>query len=146
MMSGRPFSIQANGDVLANALQTASYMDLIGAGNPVLDTGRSKGARIAEYFDTTRFQQPAGGTYGTLGRNVLVGPGFSNMDISLVKGFKLPFLGEAGLGQFRFESFNLFNRTNFDLPDTGVTDPAFGQLINTIGNSRILQLAVKLAF
>ena len=34
----------------------------------------------------------------------------------MVKGFRLPMLGEGGMGQFRFEAFNLFNRTNFGLP------------------------------
>ena len=146
MMSGRPFSISANGDFLANGQETTAFADLVCSGNPVLSTGRSKGARVAAYFNTACFQDPAPNTYGTLGRNALVGPGFSNMDVSLVKGFKLPFLGEAGLGQVRIEAFNVFNRTNFALPDTGLSDPAFGQLTGTTGSSRILQLAVKLAF
>ena len=146
MMSGRPFTISANGDFLANGQETTPDVDDICAGNPVLGAGRSKGARVAEYFNTASFQNPAPDTYGTLGRNALVGPGFANMDASLVKGFKLPFLGEAGLGQLRFEAFNVFNRTNFGLPDTGLSDPAFGQLISTVGNARILQLAIKLAF
>jgi hypothetical protein len=58
----------------------------------------------------------------------------------------LPFLGERGLGQFRFEAFNLANRTNFGNPVTGITNPNFGRLTGTDGDPRILQMAVKFAF
>ena len=101
----------------------------LGAGNPVL-----------------RFQNPAPNTLGTLGRNVLEGPGFANFDVSMMKGFRLPMLGESGLGQFRFEAFNLFNRTNFGQPNTGITNSNFGRLTGTDGNPRILQLALKIVF
>ena len=64
---------------------------------------------------------------------------------SLRKSFHLP-LGESGLGQFRFEAFNVLNRTNFALPNTGITNPSFGQLTATDGDARILQLAFKVIF
>ena len=62
-----------------------------------------------------------------------------------MKSFHLP-LGESGLGQFRFEAFNVFNRTNLAIPNTGITNPAFGRITSTDGDSRILQLAVKVIF
>jgi hypothetical protein len=68
------------------------------------------------------------------------------MDVSMVKGFRLPFLGEAGSGQFRFEAFNIANRTNFGLPNTGITNSNFGKLLSTDGDPRILQLALKILF
>ena len=42
-----------------------------------------------------------------------------------VKVLKLPFLGEAGSSELRLESFNALNRTNFDNPVTGLTNPTF---------------------
>ena len=144
LQSGRPFSVAATGDPLAGI--PGDRVNLIGAGNPVLDAGRSKGDKINAYFDQTRFVNPGPDMIGTLGRNALEGPGFSNFDVSLVKGFRLPFLGEAGLGQFRFEAFNAFNRTDFSNPNTGITNPNFGKLTGTDGASRILQLALKFAF
>ena len=144
LQSGRFFTIAATGDPLAGI--GGARVDLIGAGNPVLPSDRSKGEKIDAYFDKTRFQNPAPNTLGTLGRDVLEGPGFANVDVSMVKGFRLPFLGEAGLGQFRFEAFNLFNRTNFALPNTGITNVNFGKLTGTDGNPRILQLAIKVLF
>jgi hypothetical protein len=144
LQSGRFFTIGATGDPLAGI--SGARVDLIGAGNPVLPTDRSKGQKVAKYFDITRFANPAPNTLGTLGRNILEGPGFANFDVSMVKGFRLPMLGEAGLGQFRFEAFNVFNRTNFGLPNTGITNPNFGKLTSTDGDPRILQLALKFLF
>ena len=47
--------------------------------------------------------------------------------------------------QFRFEFFNLFNRTNFDLPDNFFGSPTFGQILSA-GAPRRVQFGVKLLF
>jgi outer membrane receptor protein involved in Fe transport len=142
--SGRPFNVAATGDPLAGVDFTARA-NLAGTGYPVLDPGRSKAARIDAYFDKNRFVNAAPNTVGTLGRNVLLGPGSSNVDVSLSKGLRFPFLGEAGAGELRLESFNVFNRTNFGNPVTGITNVNFGRL-TTAGSPRIVQLAVKILF
>jgi hypothetical protein len=120
--------------------------DLVGSGYPVLDTGRSKGEKLAAYFDKTRFTNPAPNTYGTLGRNILFGPGFANVDVSLAKGWALPFLREAGKIEYRFEAFNLANATHLSNPVTGLTNPNFGKITSTDGDPRILQMALKVAW
>src|SRR5215813_10142207 len=144
LQSGRFFTIAATGDPLAGI--AGARVDLTGTGNPVLPTNRSKGEKVDAYFDKTRFRNPAPNTLGTLGRNVLEGPGFANLDVSMVKGFRIPMLREAGLGQFRFEAFNLLNRTNFGQPNTGITNSNFGRLTGTDGDPRILQLSFKINF
>jgi len=141
--SGLPFDVLAVGDPLAGI--SGARANLSGAGNPVLDAGRSKGAKVLEYFDPTRFANALPGSVGTLGRNSLEGPGTSNVDISLAKSLRLPFFGEAGAAELRLESFNLFNRTNFSNPVTGLTNPLFGHLTSA-GDPRILQMAVKILF
>ena len=143
LQSGLPFDILAVGDPLAGI--TGPRADVSGSGDPVLDTGRSKGALIQQYFDISRFTNAAPGTVGTLGRNTMQGPGLANLDASLVKVLKLPFLGETGSSELRLESFNALNRTNFNNPVTGLTNPRFGQLTSA-GDPRILQLAVKIIF
>jgi hypothetical protein len=110
----------------------------------VLDPGRPKGEVLAKYFDTTRFANPAPNTYGTLGRNILFGPGYFNVDMMLSKGWSLPFLGEAGRFEYRFEAFNLFNATHLANPVTGLTNPNFGKITATDGDPRILQMALKM--
>jgi hypothetical protein len=53
--------------------------------------------------------------------------------------------------QFRVETFNLFNRTNFDLPsnsDDGSTlfVPGAAQINGIVGTAREIQLGLKLIF
>ena len=55
-------------------------------------------------------------SWGTEGRNYLRGPGFDNLNFSLVKDTAVGFLGEGGKVEFRAEFFNLFNHPNFASP------------------------------
>jgi Carboxypeptidase regulatory-like domain/TonB dependent receptor len=144
LQSGRPFSVGASNNPTAGA--GSARADLVGIGYPVLDTGRSKGQKTAAYYDTSRFVNPAPNTFGTLGRNILVGPGYANVDTSLAKGWRLPFLGEAGRIEYRFEAFNLLNATHLSNPVTGLTNPNRGKIISTDGDPRILQMALKVAW
>src|SRR5207247_2595137 len=144
LQSGRAFDVVGTGDPLAGI--PGARADLIGTGSPVLDTGRSKGEKIQAYFDKARIQNTAPNTIGTIGRNAFIGPGFANLDVAMSKGFRMPFLGEGGLGQFRFEAFNALNRTNLGQPNTGITNPNFGRILGTDGDPRILQLALKVEF
>ena len=143
LQSGRPFGVLATGDTLAGI--DGNYANVSGTGSLLLDTGRGKAASVREYFDISRLSNPNGGTLGTLGRNTIQGPGLANVDASLAKTLKLPFLGEGGSTEMRLEAFNALNRTNFNNPVTSLSNPAFGQL-TTAGDPRILQLAVKILF
>jgi hypothetical protein len=144
LQSGRPFNVGASNNPMAGA--GSARADLVGSGYPVLDPNRSKGEKLAAYFDRQRFVNPAPNTYGTLGRNALFGPGYANVDASLMKGWRLPFLGEQGIVEYRFEAFNLFNATHLALPVTGITNPNFGRIIGTDGEPRILQMALKVGW
>ena len=140
--AGRPVDIFSSGAFVPGAGRTRA--DIVGSGSPV--RGGNKGQLIDAYFDTSRFAQPAPGTYGTLGRNTFLGPGYGNYDMSLVKSFPLPALGEAGNFEFRFEAFNLFNATHLNRPNRSLTNPNFGKITSTDGAPRILQFALKIGF
>jgi hypothetical protein len=144
LQSGRPFSVGASNNPTAGA--GSARADLIGEGYPVLDPNRPKGAKIDQYFDKTRFANPAPNTFGTLGRNALFGPGYANVDTSLAKGWRLGFLGEGGVVEYRFEAFNLLNATHLANPVTGITNPNFGKITGTDGDPRILQMALKIGW
>ena len=105
--------------------------------------GRSRRELESEYFNTASFAQPALGKFGTVGRNTIVGPGFVQNDISVMKKFPLP--RELGAFQFRADIFNLINWTNLGQPDTTMTSPSFGQ-INSAGDPRIIQFALRYDF
>ena len=64
------------------------------------------------------------------------------MNLALLKHV---WVGTAARLQLRLEAFNLFNRTNFDLPDNFVGSPTFGQ-IRSAGSPRRLQLGAKVLF
>jgi len=96
------------------------------------------------------FQAPSG--FGDLGRNVIIGPGFEDVDLSLFKDTKLT---ERTTVEFRVDTFNLFNHPNFGQPNRIVSTTAgnsFGQITSTrfpvgdAGSSRQLQLALKFIF
>jgi outer membrane receptor protein involved in Fe transport len=108
----------------------------------VLSTGRSHAQLVNNWFDTTAFAVNQEGTFGNSGKNVLRGPRYFNTDMALLKNTDL----EKGVSlQFRAEFYNAFNNVNFGMPDSGLTDSAFGQL--TYAQSpRILQMSLKVIF
>src|ERR1700691_945798 len=68
------------------------------------------------YYDPCAFTTQPAGFLGDEGPNYLRGPGFNNLNFSLVKDTAVGFLGEGGKVEFRAEFFNLLNHTNFALP------------------------------
>ncbi len=141
LQSGRPFSITSSGDRAAGA--GTPYGDQ--AGNLFLDPGRPRGQRIDQYFNTSAAVQPAAGTYGTLGRNILRGPGYANTDLSISRRFPLHFRESASLW-FRSEYFNLFNRPTLGLPGSQIGPSSFGKITGTDADQRILQFSLKVEF
>lgn len=77
----------------------------------------------ANWFDKGAFQAPTPFNFGNAGRNILIGPGGSNVDLSVFKQFPMRWLGELGEVQFRAEAFNGFNHPQFDIPNTRVDLP-----------------------
>jgi Carboxypeptidase regulatory-like domain len=144
LQSGSPFSIMSTDDPVASGGTTTATADVTG---PVqLSSSRSRGAQIAEYFNVNSVTQAAPGTFGTLGRNSLVGPGYANTDLELSRSFPLAFLGEAGRLAFRAEFFNIFNRPNLANPQNDIGAADFGAITSTAGDPRILQFSVKVLF
>ncbi len=91
-----------------------------------------------------RFSYPAAGDIGSGGRNAFRCPRFFNVDMSLVKKFQI---GERHAVSFRAEAYNLFNNVNFDAPNANLATPSsFGKIANTVGNARILQMALRYEF
>jgi Carboxypeptidase regulatory-like domain/TonB dependent receptor len=89
--------------------------------------------------------------FGNLGRNTIIGPGFNNVDFSLIKKTKI---NERFSHEMRFEAFDLFNHPNFGQPGrtAQVGSTTFGVINSTrfptgdSGSSRQLQFAMKLVF
>ncbi len=141
---GIPYSVGASGD--ANLDGTVNDRANI-VGNASLPGGRSTSEKLAQWFNTAAFAQPAPGNAGTSGRNILRGPGFMNLDYSLVKTFALKFgpFAETQKIAFRAEFFNALNHPNFSNPNYGMGTTSFGQILSAY-DPRILQFALKYSF
>ena len=123
--------------------------------DPACHLTQSQGGRAADrvktaqsWFNPCAFDMPASGRFGTAGRNVLIGPGLSNLDFSLLKSIHLR--GEGRRLQVRGEFFNLLNQPHFDIPSRILGSPTFGavQSANLYGNRppRQIQLGLKYLF
>jgi hypothetical protein len=136
-----------------------------GAGN--LRTDTPAGPRIAQgtplgtptlFYDPCAFSLAPTGFLGNEKRNILRGPGFEDIDFSVVKDTSVSALGENGKVQFRAEFFNLFNRPNFGQPGltifagseaagvAGVPGNTAGIISRTSNTARQIQLALKIIF
>jgi len=80
--------------------------------------------------------------FGTAGRNIAVGPGYTDWDFSLFKNIRV---GESKDVQFRAEFFNILNHTNFRLPDSDMNSPTFNQILEA-QPPRLIQFALKFNF
>ena len=103
---------------------------------------------VDQWFDPPRSWRSIASA--TLGRNVVIGPGFHNTDLSIIKKHQFD-ARRAGM-QVRADIFDLFNHPNFGPPGNLVGSPTFGKITRTRlstgegGSSRQIQLAVKLLF
>jgi Carboxypeptidase regulatory-like domain len=89
---------------------------------------------------------------GTLGRNVITGPGLINVDASIVKDTHISKISESFDVQFRAEFFNIANHVNFAPPvnnlealdATGAPVGGFGQITGLQVPAREIQFGLKL--
>ena len=87
---------------------------------------------------------------GNLGRNTVIGPGWSNLDLALEKNTRI---NERITLQFRADAFDALNQTNFGNPTLTLGSSTLG-IITTgtryaagdFGTSRQMQMSAKLIF
>jgi hypothetical protein len=97
----------------------------------------------SDWFNIAAFAAPTCICFGNSGRDILRGPGFVDLDFSVVRNFMIR---ERFRLQFRAESFNVMNHPNFGLPNSVIGNPAVGTITTTINPERQNQLALKLYF
>ncbi len=93
----------------------------------------------ANWYNTSLFVSPIPGTYGNVGRYSLLGPGLTEVDLSILKSTAI---NERFTAEFRAEAFNILNHTNLGLPNPNITTG--GVITLTATTSRQLQFGVKL--
>ncbi len=166
LQTGRPFTVNRGVDQSKTGV-TLGYFDrpdliadprkpgpVPANPNPSCQKTRSQGGLAADltgdpasWFNACAFVAPATARFGTAGRNIVIGPGFANTDFALHKdiGFS-----ERHRLELRFESFNLFNHPNFDIPNKNFDSPTFAAVLseNAYHNKppRQVQLGLRYQF
>jgi hypothetical protein len=134
--SGAPFTVNIPSDNANIGAGPAQRPDLLR--NPNIQNQRPE-----QWFDTSAFVMPRPFSFGNAGRNIVIGDGLTNIDLSAVKQFKIR---DRFTLQGRAEFFNAFNNTNFaDAPGRIAFTPSFGRYF-AAENPRQVQLALKLLF
>jgi len=105
-------------------------------------------APLANNGDTSGpWQRPQFGSFGTVGRNPLIGPRWFDSDLSVIKEFPIQ---EQFRMQFRAEFYNVFNHANLANPN-GCVDcvgTGGGQIFSLASNAtmRRMQFALRFSF
>jgi hypothetical protein len=130
--SGRPFTV----------VQGSNNVGLYHTGLPNR-VGDGEGPKTVDrWFDPTAFQAVTSGTFGNAGRNILRGPGWRALDLSLQKRLNA---GRASL-ILRWDVFNVFNNVNFGLPQTDISNAAVGTITTLSGDPRLMQFSARVLF
>jgi Carboxypeptidase regulatory-like domain/TonB dependent receptor len=113
-------------------------------------TSGSKQDKLAHWFDTSVFTNgdPTVFNYGTDSRTEpnIRSDGAKNFDFAAFKNTKFGPDGRIGL-EFRAEFFNLFNRTQFNPPNTSCCGgSSFGQVTGQYNLPRVVQFALRTTF
>jgi len=142
VQSGAPFTVNLS----SAAGQDVAHIGLVNGNNlerPNLVGNPNNGPHTpSEWFNINAFALPAQNSFGTSGRNVVLGPGLTDLDIAMQKEARL---NESLQLQFRCDVYNIFNHPNFDLPGRIYGASNFG-VITSAEDPREFQFAIKLIF
>lgn len=142
LSSGLPFNVVTGRDA---SLTGVGFDRPNVIGDPYRSSYANRDDELNHFFNTAVYTANLPGQYGNSGRNPLSGPGFQNVNLSLVRSF--PIGEHLGRLQFRSEFFNALNHPNLGQPDGSLADASttFGK-ITTASDPRIIQFALRYQF
>ena len=144
--SGNPYTITTSNNL--NSTYTGCGNGCSWFPNVVGPTGVSNPSP-SEWFNTAAFVAAAPGTFGNEGRNSLIGPGLSVVNLSIAKAFTVT---ERVRMEFRSDWVNALNHPSLNRPGNSLGGANFGQINNaTQGhgvavNPRSGQLSLRVTF
>jgi Carboxypeptidase regulatory-like domain len=103
--------------------------------------------RLDDWFNQAAFTTPAPFTRGTCGQNVIIGPGWVGVDLSIQKEF--PIFGDSKKLAFRMDNSNILNHPNFGNPSSTIcppTAPCTTDLITSAYSGRNIQFGLRFIF
>ena len=153
--TGSPFKIDS-GAFTIDFTQTqpgvfiGTKADIKGGVHQVVQGGGAP--NVVQFFSNVTnaqgaFTAPIAGGPGN--RNVVNGPNYWDVDLALLKDFRMPW-AESHRLQFRTDAINVFNHPNFSNPtsnNASLINPAtFGTITSTVNGPRVLQLGLRYIF
>ena len=145
IQSGTPFWVIDNRNFGAGGDYNADGVDYDIPNASSTSVSYSQASYERGLFTVADFPAPAAGTEGTEKRNIYRNPGMIQVDASVLKNNHLPWLGEAGNLQFRFDFINVLNHVNLGSVDALMGDGSFGKVTSAL-NARQLQVGVRISF
>ena len=140
LQSGQPFTPILRFD---NS-NTGNSGGIFGSDRPdVLRNPKLSNPSPERWFDTSAFAIAPPYHFGDAGRNIVRGAGLANFDVAIARRFTLH---EGVTLTADAQSFNLFNHTQFDLPQLFADEPTtFGRVLSAKA-PRQLQFSLRLTF
>jgi Carboxypeptidase regulatory-like domain len=147
--SGTPFNVTNglstfgdNAGVANGTASAASRPDLVGSPGSGFSSTQDPANRGPLAYNPAAFAAPTGLTFGNVGRNTLTLPSRVNFDFGLFKRFAL---NERAGFEFRWETFNLFNHTQYSGIDSAFGPSTFLHL-NATHDPRRMQFGLRFYF
>jgi outer membrane receptor protein involved in Fe transport len=137
--SGSPFTVTLEGDIANIGARSIGQRPNATGSDPYAGAHSTTGL----WMNPAAFAIPAAYTFGNVGRNTLIGPGFFQWDFGGYKNFRIT--ERIGM-QFRAEIFNITNRVNFGNPNGDLNSSSFGQISGTAGAPLEAQFGLKVMF
>jgi hypothetical protein len=116
--SGFPFTVYATGFAAVSLDEGRLYNNRANLNAPDGYAIREAAPGGWTLLRRDAFADPPAGVLGGTGRNAFRGPGMYNLDLSLSRSVRLPWLGEAGRIVLRADAFNVLNHANLNNPES----------------------------
>jgi hypothetical protein len=127
--SGSPLTVTVSGASrdIASGINGALRADYNGGAVSISDPS------IDQWFNTAAFAVPAPGEFGSSPRNIIIGPGSKNLNMTFNRNVQLG--GNRNM-TIRMNVNNILNLANYQGVDTNVNSPTFGQIRSVSGQRR----------
>lgn len=153
MQSGAPFEITTGSNKNLDS-SNHNRPNLVAGAHPFLDPNRCRlcaGGTASKWFNTAAFTANGpgaaggigpGGADGNVSRDFLIGPGYRDIDLGVLRDFRF----ERGVVfQLRGEATNAFNFVNLNNPTASLSSGNNGK-ITAAATPRLIQVGARLTF
>ena len=143
--SGTPFWVICSGPLSCDYNNDGLPYDIPNRPSANFSGSHSRQQFKAGIFTPADFPVPIGGE-GNLSRNIYRNPGYLQVDASVLKNNHLPWIGEQGNLQLRFDFLNVLNRANLGAVNNNLAGAGFGAVTSAVGSGRQIQLGARVSF